>query len=226
MIAKYGADSLRLFMLFLGPPQAGFEWKDEGLEASWRFLSRVWRAVSGVAERAPAASDGKSDASRKLEVQVARTVKRVTEDIEARLQPNTAIARLMELTTALTEHLSAPSYDPAAAKHAAETLLLLIAPIAPHLAEELWERLGHTGEDRVSTHEWPSYDASLLSAEKIKIALQVNGKLRDTVEIDPDADEDSLRAFALENPKVQSFVKGATPKRVVVVKGRLVNVVV
>ncbi len=226
MIGKVGADALRLFMLFLGPPQAQFEWKDEGLDAAWRFLGRVWRAVQGVRERAEKGERGEGDATRKLRVATAKTIARVTEDLEARLQPNTAIARLMELTSALLEYTGGGEFDAPAATEAAEAMALLLGPFVPHLAEELWETLGHAGDDRVLDHPWPAFDASLLAGQQVKIAVQVNGKLRATIEVDPDVSDDDLKATALAQPQVQNFVKGATPKRVVVVKGRLVNVVV
>ncbi|MSP56699.1 MAG: leucine--tRNA ligase [Myxococcales bacterium] len=231
MIARYGADALRLFMLFLGPPQAQFDWKDEGLDASWRFLARVWRAVSNVIERAAGPEgegEGGSDgeASRRLRVAVARATARVTEDLEVRLQPNTAIARLMELTSAIIEYHAGAEFHAPTGRAACETLALLLGPITPHLAEELWELLGHIAGDRVIDHPWPAFDASLLAGQQVKIALQVNGKLRGTIEVDPEIGEDELSALALAHTGVQNFVKGAAPKRVVVVKGRLVNVVV
>jgi leucyl-tRNA synthetase len=234
MVKKYGADALRLFMMFLGPPQAQFDWKDEGLEAAWRFLGRVWRAVDGAAERLQGAAGGGNrqaaagTATHKLRVRTHRTIKSVTEDIENRLQPNTAIARLMELTTQLTEHLAqgaAAEFDAAAVREAAETLVLLLGPLTPHLAEELWERLGHTGADRVLDHAWPGYDDALLAGERIQIAVQVNGKLRANLEVEPDIAEEDLKARALAHPGVQSHVGGKTPRRIVVVPGRLLNVV-
>jgi leucyl-tRNA synthetase len=224
MMAKYGADALRLFMLFLGPPQAQFEWKDEGLDGAWRFLARAWRAVQACAERAQKGEAAAGEATRRLQVKVARTVEQVTSDLEARLQPNTAVARMMELVTMLTEYAAGAEFDAACARAACRTFCLLAGPMTPHFAEELWEVLG--GEGTVLDHPWPSFDAALLAGERVKIALQVNGKLRDTIEVDPELDEAGLERAALDNAKVQAFVKGQTPKRIVKVKGRLVNVVV
>jgi leucyl-tRNA synthetase len=222
-------------MLFLGPPPAQFEWptgdkKDDGIEAAWRFLSRVWRAVDGVAERlaspssSAAASSG--DATRALRVKTHKTIKQVTDDLEQRLQPNTAIARLMELCSKLTEYLAGGDFDGAAAREAAEALCLLIGPVTPHLAEELWERLGHAGADRVLDHAWPGFDAALLEGQKIPIAVQVNGKLRGTLEVDPDTTDDDLQSQALALPGVAAQLAGKAIKRSVVVKGRLLNLVV
>ena len=230
IIARYGADALRLYMMFLGPPPAQFDWptgehKDVGIDAAWRFLSRVWRTVeSALAKEALGAAGA---ASRKLLVKTHRTIQQVTEDIEARIQPNTAIARLMELTSALSEYTAnSEDFDPATARHAAETLALLLGPLTPHLAEELWDKLGHEANDRVLDHAWPVCDVSLLAGERVKIAVQVNGKLRATIEVDPDLDEAAVSAHAFAQPGVQAFVAGKTPKRVVFVKGRLVNIVV
>jgi leucyl-tRNA synthetase len=235
MVNKYGADALRLFMMFLGPPQAQFDWKDEGLEAASRFLGRVWRAIDGVAERLQGGAGGgngqaASAATHKLRVRTHRTIKAVTDDIEGRLQPNTAIARLMELTTQLTEYLGQGTqtpgdFDAPAAREAAEALVLLLGPLTPHLAEELWERLGHSGTDRVLDHAWPGYDETLLAGERIQIAVQVNGKLRANLEVEPDIAEEDLKARALAHPGVMSHVGGKTPRRIVVVPGRLLNVV-
>jgi leucyl-tRNA synthetase len=221
---RYGADALRLFMLFLGPPQAQFEWKDEGIDAAWRFLGRVWRTVGNCRDRAAKGEAASGEATRRLKVKVARTIEQVTHDLGARMQPNTAVARLMELTTQLVEYHGGGEFDAQAARDACQAICLLLGPMTPHLAEELWASLG--GEGTVLDHPWPTFDAALLAAERVKIALQVNGKLRDTIEVDPEITDEGLERAALENPKVQAFVKGATPKRIVKVKGRLVNVVV
>jgi leucyl-tRNA synthetase len=221
---KYGADALRLFMLFLGPPQAQFEWKDEGIDAAWRFLGRVWRTIGNCRERAERGETASGEATRRLRVKVARTIEQVSHDLGARMQPNTAVARLMELTTQLVEYHAGGEFDAGAARDACRAICLLLGPMTPHIAEELWAGLG--GEGTVLDHAWPSFDAALLAAERVKIALQVNGKLRDTIEVDPEISDEGLERAALENARVQAFVKGATPKRIVKVKGRLVNVVV
>ena len=156
---------------------------------------------------------------------MAKTIARVTEDLEGRLQPNTAIARSMELTSAIIEYHGGEEFEAAAAVAACEALALLLGPITPHLAEELWSILGHTGDDRVLDHPWPSFDASLLAGQQMKIALQVNGKLRGMIDVDPEILDDDLKALALGHSGVQAFIKGAVPKRVVLASGRLVNVV-
>jgi leucyl-tRNA synthetase len=225
---RYGADALRLFMLFLGPPPAQFDWKDEGLEAAWRYVQRAWRTVESVVDRlAGASGDGQPGApTHELRVKTHKTIKQVTEDLEQRLQPNTAIARLMELTNKLSEYLAGGEFHAPAAREAAEALVLLLGPITPHMAEELWERLGHAGADRVLDHAWPAHDATLLEGEKVPIAVQVNGKLRGTLQVDPDIAEDDLKAQALALPGVSGHVAGKPLKRSVFVKGRLLNLVV
>ena len=209
-------------------------------------MGRVWRAIDGVSERlAGAAAEGGTAsaatgaageggtasaavATHKLRVRMHRTVKAVTEDLELRLQPNTAIARLMELTSQLTEYVGveAAAFDAATARAAAETLVLLLGPMMPHLAEELWEKLGHAGADRVLDHAWPSYDEALLGGEQIQIAVQVNGKLRANLQVEPDLAEEELKALALALPGVVAHMAGRSPRRIVVVPGRLLNVVV
>jgi leucyl-tRNA synthetase len=228
MIAKYGADTLRAYILFMAPPDKDLEWNFEGLDGMWRFLGRVWRLADDAAEESAtgcgvaASGDG---ASKKLRREMHRVIGKVTDDVE-RFQFNTAIAALMELTNAAYEYrstLSAGQRDLALQHEVATVLVSLLAPIVPHMAEELWrEVLGHAGS--VHQVEWPAWDPAAAAADEVEIAVQVNGKVRGKVVVSASASEDDVRAAALE--VVAAHVEGGEIKKVVVVPGKLVSVVV
>ena len=216
VIASYGADSMRLYEMFIGPLEKAAPWSTEGIQGVYRFLQRTWRLFvdedcAGEPLRELAAGAG-TPAQARL---VARTVAGVTEDIE-NLAFNTAISKLMVLVRDVAKE--APL-----ARDAAETLLRLLSPFAPHLVEELWRRIGH--ERTIAYEPWPAADPALLAAETVTLAVQVNGKRRDEIEVAADASEDAIRAAALAAPNVARHLEGRTPKKVIVVPGRLVNVV-
>lgn len=233
MIDRYGADTARLFLMFAAPPHKDVDWSDSGVEGSYRFLSRVWRLVTRRLDdlrdgpAVPAAPEG--DALELLRT-VHKTIARVTDDAERRMQLNTAIAAIMELINALYAFES----HQGAAKDLSEdelgvlgfavrTLLQLLSPFAPHLADELWERLGH---DRLLEDvSWPEADAALLVEDTITLAVQVKGKLRGTLEIAADASQEDIEAGAMALPKVAKYLGDNPPRRVIYVKGRLVNII-
>ncbi|MDI6901393.1 MAG: leucine--tRNA ligase [Anaerosomatales bacterium] len=234
MIAEFGADALRAYILFMAPPDKDLEWSQEGLEGAYRFLGRVWRYVAEVAERAEGtAADaergngGDADAGKALRRERHRVVGKVTDDIE-RFQFNTALAAMMELLNAAGEYRRATSDDErdvALEREVAETLVLLLAPYAPYMCEELWrELLGHDGS--VHREPWPTYDASLAAADEIEIAVQVNGKVRGRVVVGASASEDAVRSAALALPRIVEQTEGRTIHKVVVVPGKLVSIVV
>jgi leucyl-tRNA synthetase len=214
LIAMYGADALRLYILFMGPADQDMEWSEEGVEGISRFLRRLWRIVNEVAEQAPAGEPEATDLSRAAH----RTIARVTDDIDRRFQFNTPIAAVMELVNELQR---AP--DDPAARFAAETAVTLIQPYAPHIAEELWERLG---KERLWEQLWPAADESLLGRDTFELVIQVNGKVRDRVEVPAGEPEDELIARAKASPKVQDFLDGKEIRKEIVVPGKLVNLVV
>jgi leucyl-tRNA synthetase len=247
MLQKYGADALRLYVMFVAPPEKEVEWSDAGLEGSFRFLVRVWRLVDHWADALAAAgttpvfgADG-SAAERAVRRKTHETIRRVTADIEERMHLNTAVSSLMELVNELyafsegtahgapsrAEHPPAkaePPYTVAVLREALDALVLMISPFAPHMAEELWLRLGHA--DGLSKAGWPSFDAEVAKADEVIVPVQVNGKLRGRVTAPAGATEDELRALALADPGVQSHTAGKTIRKVVVAKGPLVSVVV
>ncbi|MFO7573117.1 MAG: leucine--tRNA ligase [Gaiellaceae bacterium] len=213
IIERYGADALRLYILFLGPADEDAEWQDTGLEGTSRFLGRLWRAALAQEER-PAVADVPNTA---LARTAHRTIARVTDDIERRFVFNTPIAAVMEL---VNEILRAP--DDPAARFAAETAVSLIQPYAPHVAEELWERLGH---ERLWEAPWPEADPTMLQHETVEVVVQVNGKVRDRLQVAPETPEDELVALARASERVQSYLDGGDAARTIVVPGRLVNFV-
>ena len=210
----YGADATRLYILFMGPADQDMEWTPDGVEGIVRFLRRLWRVVNEVAERAPAGDAGTGPVVRKAH----RTIAKVTDDIDRRFQFNTPIAAVMELVNELAS-------DPAAdgARFAAETAVSLIQPYAPHIAEELWERLGH---ERLWQQPWPVADEAMLRRETFELVIQVNGKVRDRVEVPADLSEEELVAQATASPKVRAQLDGKQIRQTIVVPRKLVNLVV
>ena len=229
IIAKYGADTTRLFVLFAAPPERDLEWSEAGVEGAYRFLNRVYRMVADVAPRVKdvtAKPQALDEAGQKLRRQIHTGVKRVTVDVGERFQFNTAISAIMEMVNAIYHYreLPAEKQDLGLLKEAVELTVLVLAPFAPHLAEEAWEMLGHTTS--IHREAWPTYDPQAVVEDEIELVLQVNGKVRDRVRVPRQATEEELRQVALASAKVQEFVDGKEVQRVIVVPGRLVNVVV
>ena len=213
LVDEYGADAVRTYILFMGPADQDMEWTDSGIEGVVRFLRRLWRAVLEVAEQAPA--DGAVDTP--LARKAHATIAKVTDDIERRFQFHTPISAVIELTNELVRTPTDP-----AARFAAETAVSLIQPYAPHLAEELWERLGH---DRLWETPWPEADPALLERETFELVIQVNGKVRDRVEVPSDLAEEELIERAKASPRVQSYLDGDKIRQTIVVPQKLVNIV-
>jgi leucyl-tRNA synthetase len=245
MIAKFGADALRLYVMFVAPPEKEVEWTDAGLEGAFRFLSRLWRIADHVTPAvrgagAPAALT-LGDAERALRRKTHDTIRRVTQDIDPRMHLNTAISALMELVNDVYAYAErrgvrpsgAPDEPPpaiddpavgAVLREAVEALILLIAPFAPHMAEELWERLGH--QDGVTAAGWPAFDEAAAREESIEIPVQVNGKVRGRVIVAADAADGDIEAAALGSPQVRANTDGRQIVKVIVARGRLVSIVV
>ena len=228
MIAKYGCDTLRAYILFMAPPDKDLEWSFEGLDGMFRWLARVWRFVADAADESRAGCGvvaSGDDASKKLHREMHRVIGKVTDDI-ARFQFNTAISALMELTNAAYDYrrqVEEGSRDLALLREVAETLALLLAPFTPHMSEELWRVvLGH--ETSVHVETWPAFDASAVIADETEIVVQVNGKVRGKITVATDAAEEDIIAAALD--AVAPHIEGKDVKKVVVVAGKLVSVVV
>jgi leucyl-tRNA synthetase len=248
MIQKYGADALRLYVAFVAPPEKEIEWTDAGLEGSWRFLARVWRLADSLAETvggegipAPGTLE-LSAAERALRRKTHETIRRVTLDLDPRVHLNTAVSAMMELVNELyafcgtsrsvavgqqAEEVGAIERPATIAvlKEAIEALVRMISPFAPHMAEELWEALGHA--DGVVAAGWPEYDASVAKADEVVVPVQVNGKVRGRLRVPADISEDDLRDLALKDAQVRAHTDGRQIKKVVVVSGgKLVSIVV
>ena len=209
IIARYGADAVRWFMLSDSPPERDLEWSDAAIEGAARFVQRVWRLAS-----TDSPADGVDEA---LERKLHRAIAAVTEAIDG-LQFNKAIAQLYELTTAIEK--AKPS---ATRSRAIRTLVQLAAPAAPHLAEEAWAALGEPG--MVVDSAWPEFDPAMLVEDEVTLAIQVNGKLRDTLSAPRGLDRAAAEELALASEKVQRLLEGNAPRKVIVVPDRLVNIV-
>jgi len=221
-VEKYGADTVRLYMMFIGPFDQGGSFIPENLEGVWRFLNRFWSLVTDnrVAGRV---SNEETAESRAIERLRHKTIQRVTEDLRE-FRFNTALAALMEANNIMLKQQHEPVARTAAYRRMLETMMQLLAPMAPHITEELWHLTGHTGS--IHTTEWPTYNEALTQDETFTLVLQVNGKVRERIEVPTTISEQEARALALSNPRVASFVGESTVQKVVYVPGRLVNVVV
>ena len=228
LIEKYGADTVRMFTLFASPPDQSLDWSDSGVEGSYRFLKRLWKIVaSHRAVPVPNFVDTELTAKqKKLRLKTHQTLQKVTDDFGRRQTFNTAIAASMELLNATTKFLefNVSETDQAVIQEALESVILMLAPIVPHFCHALWDHLGHEGA--VMDASWPEVDESALIQDSILIVLQVNGKLRDKIEVPKNMSKEDLERNALENDAVKRFSDGKTVRKVIVVPGRLVNVVV
>jgi leucyl-tRNA synthetase len=230
MIAKYGADALRLYVMFVAPPEKEVEWTDSGLEGAWRFLGRVWRVIdAATGSEGSRGSEGSDPALRAVRRVTHQTIKAVTDDIDPRMHLNTAVSSLMVLVNELTTFVNDPARMalPGAGpvlRESVEALVRLLSPFTPHLCEELWEQLGHT--KGITAAGWPAYDEAAAREDEIEIPVQVNGKVRDRVTVAADAPDKVIETAALAAAGVQSHISGKEIVKVIVARGRLVSVVV
>ena len=224
IIASYGADATRLFILSDSPPERDLEWTDAGVTGAWRYLNQLWRMACAADSNAGDVPEiGQLDeTAADLHRLVHKTSAAITEDLE-RLRFNTAVARIRELSNALNGFDQTATGAAAVYRNAIETLAKLINPFAPHIAEEVWGKLGHAG--LLAQAPWPVWDESLLVTDTITLAVQVNGKVRGTIDVAVDADKDAVEAEALALENVQKHLNGGAPKKVIVVPGKIVNVV-
>jgi len=230
LIGEYGADTARLFSLFASPPERDLEWSDQGVEGSFRFLSRIWRLVHDnldTLKGAPDAPPGGEQPRESLELRRSthKTIKKVTGDIDGRFHFNTAIAAVMEHVNRLYQFdpVSGGEHSKFAFREAVDNVILLLAPFAPHMTAELWETLGRTGT--AYGNPWPVYDPAMVVEDELLIVVQVNGKLRDKFTVPADAPEEDIKEQAASLEKVRQFTDGKDVKKVIYVKGKLVNIV-
>jgi leucyl-tRNA synthetase len=227
MIEQYGADAVRLFMMFASPPEQTLEWSDAGIEGAARFLRRLWKRVymhvSAGTAQAPDVS-ALTPEQKALRGKLHETIAKVGDDIGRRYTFNTAIAAVMELVNALYKFEDTSPRGRVVMQEALEAVVLLLSPIVPHVSHRLWHALGHT--DAVLDRPWPVADPAALVRERVRLVVQVNGKLRGQVEVAVDAPEDELQAVALAEENVQRFVGGKPLRKCIVVPGKLINLVV
>jgi leucyl-tRNA synthetase len=229
IIKTYGADTARLFILFAAPPERDLEWSDQGVEGSFRFLNRVWRIVTECMEmiqdvNLPETFAELDPEARELRYRTHAAIKKVMEDVGERFNFNTAISAIMELSNSINSYRNQEELDLPVLKEAIDTMLLLLSPFSPHIAEELWQYCGH--QDSVYNQSWPKWDESALVKDEIEIALQVLGKVRDRVMVPSEISNEELEKIALANERVQEFCQGKQVVKLIVVPGKLVNVVV
>ncbi|HNA20418.1 MAG TPA: leucine--tRNA ligase, partial [Agitococcus sp.] len=225
LIDQYGADTARLFMMFASPPDQSLEWSDAGVEGAHRFLKRLWRSVYLHQQKGfiPALDVANLDNnSRDLRRKTHETIGKTTDDIARRFTFNTAIAAIMELLNSVQKLDAKEGQALAVEREALEAAILILSPIVPHIAEKLWQSLGHSD---IVNAAWPTVDQNALTRSSIELMIQVNGKLRGKIEVAVDADNATVEQLALAKPEIQRFLE-TPPKKVIVVKGKLVNIVV
>jgi leucyl-tRNA synthetase len=236
VIDRYGADTARMFILFKAPPEKDLEWDDADVEGQYRFLQRLWRLVDTALERglslaprvasqAGGAALPLSDPDQELRRAVHTAIAAISEDLDGDYQFNTAVSELMKLSNAMAHHLESASE--AVALEALRVLLVLLAPFAPHLADELWQRLGANpdGDQGIHGQRWPEVDSAALRRDTVTVVIQVKGKVRGQLDVPADADAATLERLALASDVASKWLEGQPPRRVIVVPGKLVNLV-
>jgi leucyl-tRNA synthetase len=231
IVDYYGADTERLYTMFMGPPDRDIDWTDDGIRGAFRFLNRVWHLIiSNIEQLGPVGSIADpstlDDAAASLWRRVHRTIKKVSEDIEVRFSFNTAVAAIMELFNELSPYSSGDVVDAELLREAVDSLILLLSPFTPFVCEELWQRTGH--EDSILDRSWPEYQGSALEEDTIELPIQVNGKLRAhiTVPAAAAADREALKTAALADDRVKDVLEGKELIKVIAIPGKMVSLVV
>ena len=228
LIDRYGADTVRLFIMFASPPEQSLDWSDSGVEGAYKFLKRLWHAVQQHVADGPvvaAGADGDYDAAQKaIRLKLHETIRKVADDYERRLTFNTAIAANMELLNSLMRFEDDSSTGSAIRQEAFDAMVLMLAPIIPHVCHRLWRDLGH--DSLIIDHPWPEVDETALVQDSIEIVIQVNGKLRGKMQVAADIDRAACEAAALANEQALRFIGDAEVRKVIVVPGKLINIVI
>ena len=230
LISKYGADTVRLFVMFAAPPDQSLEWSDQGVQGSFRFLNRIWNLIqehvdTGIPEKEEFDNNNKEALS--LRIKTHQTLKKVKDDYERRHAFNTAIASVMELSNKIPKEFitnNSSLSERSAAHEAIMNIVIMLAPITPHLSQHLWWELGK--DTPIIDHAWPEADPELLIEETVEIAVQINGKLRATVNLDPNANQETFENKALADVNVQKYLENKDIKKIIFVPGRLINIVI
>ncbi|HQP30516.1 MAG TPA: class I tRNA ligase family protein, partial [Deltaproteobacteria bacterium] len=226
MIKRYGADATRLFMLFAAPPEKDLDWSDQGIEGTYRFLSRLWRLVQEIRELPSSPADTIPPSMQDFQRKLHQTIRKVTEDVDKRFRFNTAIAAMMELVNELyklKETARAPE-EVQVMRRAVEYLLVMLSPFVPHIADELWSSLDGTG--MLLDHAWPEFDPAWAEKVEVTIAVQVGGKVRATLTVAIDSPQEEVQAAALAEPNVIKHIEGKPIKKVIYVPNKILNLIV
>ena len=225
LITKYGADTVRLYTLFIGPPEKDAEWSDKGVEGAWRFLNRVWRLIEKTKNQKPKIKNTsrKSTETAILHRKTHQTIKKVSDDLEREFHFNTAISAIMELVNEIYKVRQA-NVDSAAIKEALEATVILLSPFVPHIAEEMWQRLGK--KNSIFGLSWPTYDKGAIRAEEALIVVQINGRVRAKITVPRDTEEAGLKKLILQDEKVAKWIGGRPVKKFFIVPNKLVNIVI
>jgi leucyl-tRNA synthetase len=227
LVDEFGADTARLFIMFAAPPEQTLEWSEEAVQGAYRFIKRLWKAVhehAAAGRAAPLDKSALNEAQRAVRRQAHQTLAKLTDDIGRRRTFNTAIAAVMELLNALGKFPTRSPEDRSVAQEALEIAVLGLSPIIPHATHALWRGLGHT--TALIDEPWTQVDAAALEQSTIEVVVQVNGKLRARISVAADADESSVREAAAADGNVRKFIGEAAIRRVIVVPGKLVNIVI
>jgi len=225
ILNRYGADTMRLYILFMGPPQKDVEWQDEGLQGVWRFIQRALRLVDTLVEYKDDNTQGElNPTERELNKKIHSTIKDVTRDLEGNFQFNTAISRIMELVNQTYKGLGEDCLRKEIFKQAVNTIFILLAPFTPHLSEEVNQILGNSSS--VLDRDWPKVEEKYLEEEVVEIAILVNGKLRDKLLINVNWPKDKIEKKALAQDKIQKLLSSTLPKKVIYIEKKIVNFVI
>jgi leucyl-tRNA synthetase len=227
----YGADTARLFILSDSPPERDLDWSDSGVEGCYKFLNRVWRLYFNIQDKISLDFEIPTELSKESDAllrEVHMTVKKISNDISNEFQFNTVISKTREFVNSLYDYTNAKTdyseADKAVLSYAAVTLIKLLAPIVPHMAEDLYASMG--ADESIHTQDWPIFDETLAVSQSVTVVVQINGQVREKLEVSPEISKDELEKLALDNEKVKSFIDGSEIVKLIVVPGRLVNIVI
>ncbi|MFH1791628.1 MAG: class I tRNA ligase family protein, partial [Candidatus Omnitrophota bacterium] len=221
LIGEYGADTVRLYTLFIGPPEKDAEWSDRGVEGAYRFLGRVWRLVEGLGAKGHPENRGQSGPVSGLKRKTHQTIKKVTDDLEKGFHFNTAISAVMELVNEI--YLSGQEHEEDA-REAVRAVVILMSPFVPHIAEELWVKLGN--KPGILAEPWPDYDREIVKEDIVTLPVQINGKLRSKIDVSPSAPEAEIKNAVMSDEKTVKWTEGKKIAKWIIIPGKLVNIVI
>jgi leucyl-tRNA synthetase len=224
-VNKYGVDAERLFILFIAPPELDADWTDKGIEGMSRYVNRVWRLFNKFLELKNGKNQFKIDTKKdkQLEVKLHETIKKVTESIENNFRFNTSIASLMELTNSIQDYMEDNLINLNLLNDVFEKFILILAPFAPFLSEEMWERLSH--KKSVHLMNWPSYDEKILQTEIVELIIEIDGKVRGRLIIDRDKEQKEIEKLVLDDFKIKKYLMDKKIKKIIYIKNKLINIV-